>query len=164
MGQDMKTESITNGGRSLPFMFLWLEPAALPYRSCLEPLQAHFELVEGNGASGPTVGQDNGGIFLLGVGEGCGAAELWALGDSGRIAGLVLCGPAGWPDLEQCQEIVVPALLLAGRQDGSAQGAERYQAALPNSQLVIFDGSGRFPFADEPEKFYRVIRDWLAIL
>jgi proline iminopeptidase len=61
-------------------------------------------------------------------------------------------------------EITVPTLILAGREDWitpPAQGAERLHAGIPNSQLVIFEESGHFPFIEEPERFNAVLKEWL---
>jgi proline iminopeptidase len=142
-------------------MILCLETAGRPLRLWLEPLSRHFQFIEGDGRG---VALGDAPFFIFGVGVGCEAAQVYAVNYHRRVAGLLLCAPAGQPDLEACQGITVPALILAGRRDGLAQAAEQFHAALPNSQLVIFDGSGRFPFADEPQNFERVIRDWLAIL
>jgi proline iminopeptidase len=67
--------------------------------------------------------------------------------------------------LPRLGEITVPTLILAGREDWitpPAQGAERLHAGIPNSQLVIFEESGHFPFIEEGERFNAVVTDWLG--
>jgi proline iminopeptidase len=66
--------------------------------------------------------------------------------------------------LERLGEIPTPTLVIAGRDDWifpPAQ-AERIHAALPDSQLIIFDDSGHFPFIEERDKFLAVLANWLA--
>lgn len=64
-------------------------------------------------------------------------------------------------------EIRTPTLVLAGRHDvipHPAHGAERLHAALPHSELVLFEHSAHLPFAEEPEAFTAAVADWLARL
>ena len=66
--------------------------------------------------------------------------------------------------LDRLGEINVPTLILSGREDWitpPAQGGERLHAGLPNSELVIFEESGHFPFIEEPERFNAVVKDWV---
>ncbi|GAC1639092.1 MAG: hypothetical protein NVS4B9_31930 [Ktedonobacteraceae bacterium] len=69
--------------------------------------------------------------------------------------------------LSHLGEITTPTLVMAGRHDWitpPVQGAERLHAGLPNSQLVIFEGSGHFPYVEENNKFVRVVNDWVSSL
>jgi len=69
--------------------------------------------------------------------------------------------------LSRLREISTPTLVIAGRHDWitpPAQGAERIHAALPNSELVIFESSGHFPFVEEHEAFVTTVADWIASL
>jgi proline iminopeptidase len=69
--------------------------------------------------------------------------------------------------LSRLGEISVPTLVLAGRHDWitpPAQAAERLHAGLPNSQLVIFEESGHFPFIEEQDKFVTSVSEWLRSL
>ena len=62
-------------------------------------------------------------------------------------------------------EIRVPTLILGGREDWitpPAQGAERFHAAIPNSELVIFENSGHFPFIEEQARFNTVMSEWIG--
>ncbi len=62
-------------------------------------------------------------------------------------------------------DITAPTLVLSGADDyitPPAQGGERIHAAIPSSQLVIFEHSGHFPFIEENDKFMQVMRGWLA--
>jgi proline iminopeptidase len=66
--------------------------------------------------------------------------------------------------LPRLGEINVPTLVIAGRDDWITpprQGAERLHAALPDSQLAIFEDSGHFPFIEERAKFLNVVGDWI---
>jgi proline iminopeptidase len=67
--------------------------------------------------------------------------------------------------LSQLEDISVPTLVLAGRHDWitpPSYGAERVHAAIPNSQMVIFEESGHFPYIEENERFINVVSDWIA--
>lgn len=67
--------------------------------------------------------------------------------------------------LSRLGEIVTPTLVIAGRDDWitpPAQGAERIHAGLPNSELVVFEDSGHFPFIEEHDKFVDTVAGWIA--
>jgi proline iminopeptidase len=69
--------------------------------------------------------------------------------------------------LDRLSEINTPTLILSGREDWitpPAQGGERLHAGLPNSELVIFEESGHFPFIEEPQRFNAVVKDWVRRL
>lgn len=69
--------------------------------------------------------------------------------------------------LAQLGQVNVPTLIISGIDDWITplkQGGERIHAALPNSELIVFDKSGHWPFIEEQEKFVRVVGDWLARL
>jgi proline iminopeptidase len=69
--------------------------------------------------------------------------------------------------LPRLDEITVPTLVLGGRYDWITPpeyGAERLRAGIPNSELVIFEESGHYPFIEEPEKFQAAVTAWLARL
>ena len=61
-------------------------------------------------------------------------------------------------------EIRAPTLIVVGRDDvvtPPAQ-AERLHHAIPNSELVVLEHSGHLPYLEEPEAFFRIVRDWFA--
>jgi proline iminopeptidase len=69
--------------------------------------------------------------------------------------------------LPRLSEITVPTLVLAGRDDWITpprEGAERIHAALPNSELVIFEDSGHFPFIEEQARFLTIVREFIERL
>lgn len=62
------------------------------------------------------------------------------------------------------REVRAPTLIVVGRDDvvtPPAQ-AERLHRGIPNSDLVVFEHSGHLPYLEEPEVFFRIVRDWLA--
>ncbi len=80
--------------------------------------------------------------------------------------GMGVCLPA-FNTLSHLGEITTPTLVMAGRHDWitpPVQGAERLHAGIPNSQLVIFEDSGHFPYVEENNKFVRVVSDWISSL
>lgn len=64
-------------------------------------------------------------------------------------------------------EITVPTLIMAGQHDWITpprQGAERLHAGIPNSQLVLFEDSGHFPYVEEHDSFIQTVSDWVSHL
>jgi proline iminopeptidase len=61
------------------------------------------------------------------------------------------------------REIEVPTLVIAGEHDRSVtpQRAKETAEALPNSALVMMEGSGHYPFVEEPEAFVAAVREFL---
>lgn len=60
-------------------------------------------------------------------------------------------------------EIQAPALVIAGASDMPTVGmAQAMAQAIPNARLEIFEHSRHFPFIEEPEKFARVMNEFLA--
>lgn len=72
----------------------------------------------------------------------------------------------GYGTLDRLHEIIVPTLILAGRHDWITppEQSERIHARIPNSQLVVFEESGHFPFIEEQERFLCVVDEWLKNL
>lgn len=60
-------------------------------------------------------------------------------------------------------KITVPTLVLVGRHDfiTNVAMAEEIVKHIPNARLVIFEDSGHFALVEEPEKFYRVIKEFV---
>lgn len=61
-------------------------------------------------------------------------------------------------------EISAPALITVGREDFICPISRSaiLHAGLPDAELVIFEHSGHFPFAEEPDAFFAAVRGWLA--
>lgn len=67
--------------------------------------------------------------------------------------------------MEGLKSIGVPALQIAGRQDGICppeHGAERINDLMPKSSLVIFEDSAHYPFIEEEAAFFKTVREWLS--
>jgi len=60
-------------------------------------------------------------------------------------------------------EIKVPTLVIVGRHDWITplEASEELAAHIPNAELVIFENSGHSPQQEEPERFIRVVREFL---
>lgn len=60
-------------------------------------------------------------------------------------------------------EITAPTLVLVGRYDPicPVEEATDIHAGIPGSELVVFEGSGHNPAADEPEAFQEVVGKFL---
>lgn len=60
-------------------------------------------------------------------------------------------------------QVNVPTLIMSGADDWitPAEQGQRMHDVMPNSELVIFEKSGHFPYIEEEELFFRSLRDWL---
>jgi proline iminopeptidase len=63
----------------------------------------------------------------------------------------------------QLKGIKVPTLVIVGRHDfiTNVAMAEEMVKYIPNARLEIFEDSGHFALVEEPEKFYRVIKEFV---
>lgn len=63
----------------------------------------------------------------------------------------------------QLQKITVPTLVIVGRHDfiANVAMAEEMVKHIPNARLEIFEDSGHFVLVEEPEKFYRVVKQFV---
>ena len=71
---------------------------------------------------------------------------------------------AGTMDLRpQLKNISVPTLVIVGRHDfiTNVAMAEEMVKHIPSARLEIFEDSGHYAFIEEPEKFYRVIKEFV---
>ncbi len=61
------------------------------------------------------------------------------------------------------KNITVPTLVIVGRHDfiTNVAMAEEIVKHIPNARLEIFENSGHYAFVEEPEKFYRVIEEFV---
>jgi proline iminopeptidase len=61
------------------------------------------------------------------------------------------------------KKITVPTLVIVGRHDfiTNVAMAEEIVKHIPNARLEIFEDSGHFALVEEPEKFYRVIKEFV---
>ncbi|HEX9333521.1 MAG TPA: alpha/beta hydrolase [Anaerolineales bacterium] len=61
------------------------------------------------------------------------------------------------------KKITVPTLVIVGRHDfiTNVAMAEEMVKHIPNARLEIFEDSGHFALVEEPEKFYRVIKEFV---
>ena len=61
------------------------------------------------------------------------------------------------------EKITVPTLVVVGRHDfiTNVAMAEEMVKHIPNARLEIFEESGHFALIEEPEKFYRVIQQFV---
>jgi proline iminopeptidase len=61
------------------------------------------------------------------------------------------------------KKIKVPTLVIVGRHDfiTNVGMAEEIVKHIPNARLEIFEDSGHFALVEEPEKFYRVIKEFV---
>lgn len=81
---------------------------------------------------------------------------------SWREISLSLVGSNYKTELRQLQ---VPTLFIYGTSDSQFTGkpvADELCSILPNCTAVGFDKSGHWPFLEEPEKFQKVLKDFLA--
>ena len=62
----------------------------------------------------------------------------------------------------QLKNIEIPTLILVGKDDFICppSQAQRLHDKIPNSDLHVFEKSGHYPFYEETDNFFKVIRDW----
>lgn len=63
----------------------------------------------------------------------------------------------------QLKKINVPTLIIVGRHDfiTNVEMAKEMAARIPNAQMEVFEESGHYGFVEEPEKFYRVVKEFV---
>ncbi len=69
-----------------------------------------------------------------------------------------------WDVLERLGEIAIPTMVLAGRFDECVpEHAWEMHQRIPGSRFELFESSAHMPFIEEPDKFDRVMRDFLRL-
>jgi proline-specific peptidase len=64
--------------------------------------------------------------------------------------------------VDRLSEIQVPTLVIVGVQDmPSIDMARRTADRIPHARLEVFEHSRHFPFIEEPEKFYQLVRQFI---
>jgi len=70
----------------------------------------------------------------------------------------------GWNVLDRLAEISVPTLVVAGRFDGcSPEHMREMHERIEGSRFALFEASSHLPFVEEPERFDRVMREFLKL-
>ena len=66
--------------------------------------------------------------------------------------------------MEALPNIEVPTLIISGADDWitPAEQGQRMHDVIPNSELVIFEKSGHFPYIEEEGAFFQTVREWLS--
>lgn len=61
-------------------------------------------------------------------------------------------------------KIDIPVLLIHGDQDQicPVEASKHMAEVIPRSRLVVFNGAGHAPFLEEPEKFRKIVMEFLA--
>ena len=83
-----------------------------------------------------------------------------------RIASLKTFNEKEAPTLDlrpHLKQITVPTLVMVGRHDfiTNVAMAEEIVKHIPDARLEIFEDSGHYALVEEPEKFYRVIKEFV---
>lgn len=68
-----------------------------------------------------------------------------------------------WNQLGRLKDVKAAALILVGKQDRICppRVAEHVHAGIAGSQLIEFEGSGHFPWIEQPEPFFHAIEKFL---
>lgn len=68
--------------------------------------------------------------------------------------------------LESLKNIKTPTLVIGGADDWimTKEQSARIHASLPNSELIILEESGHFPFIEENENFITGMVNWISNL
>jgi len=68
-----------------------------------------------------------------------------------------------WDEESNLAQIAVPTLIVAGRFDvpvGSLEPSLKILMSVNGSEYAIMNGSGHFPYDEEPERYKQVIADF----
>lgn len=76
--------------------------------------------------------------------------------------------PRDWGDLEALPALAVtdkPVLAIGAERDRAIPevAARRIAATAPRGDLLMIDGSGHFPFAEMPERYWGALIEWLRV-
>ncbi len=66
----------------------------------------------------------------------------------------------GWDLHDDLSAISMPTLIVAG-DHGALAGAQRMHEGLPNSELIVLDNVGHYPFIEDPARFAQSVLDFL---
>lgn len=66
---------------------------------------------------------------------------------------------------KELKKMDFPTLIIAGRYDGvsTPQYATQYKKFMPQATFVMFENSSHNPYLEEPEKFYKLLDDFLEV-
>lgn len=69
-----------------------------------------------------------------------------------------------WSSVDRLDRITCPTLVVAGRYDDFCSLAqhERIARRIAGAELAVFEGSGHFPWLEEPDVFFERIGGWLG--
>jgi proline iminopeptidase len=69
-----------------------------------------------------------------------------------------------WSVAGKLDRITCPTLVVCGRYDllTTPECAKRLAATIPDAELAWFEQSGHFPWLEEPDAFFAVVRDFVA--
>jgi len=75
-------------------------------------------------------------------------------------------GDPPWDVEDELAEIRCPTLIMCGRHDTQCPlpWSELMHDRIPDSELAVFEGSGHFPFEEEPDGFRAGVGEFLASL
>ena len=71
---------------------------------------------------------------------------------------------AEWSAVDRLHSVDVPTLFIAGRHDAFTAWpqADRIAAKLPDTDVIVFERSGHFPWLEEPDRFFDTVTSWLT--
>lgn len=75
----------------------------------------------------------------------------------------VFAALAQWSVVDRLVDIACPTLVLAGRHDVfcSPQQLDRIARRIRHADHVVFEHSGHFMWLEEPDRFFRLVAEWL---
>jgi proline iminopeptidase len=90
-------------------------------------------------------------------GDICSAPEP-ALRNTWTVNALTLQSIGEWDWRDDYQDIDIPVHVITGMRDVfPVENFQEWEAAFPNSQLVLLERAGHYPHVERPEKFFRQI-------
>lgn len=88
--------------------------------------------------------------------------QIGGIGTPGFLPALDAC--SDYPIRERLPEIACPTLIVWGRDDKivPASDAEVFEELIPDTRKVVWDDVGHVAMLEQPERFNRLLRDFLA--
>jgi len=83
---------------------------------------------------------------------------MWGEESEFKVTGTL----AAFDATAELHNIRIPTLVIVGASDmPTVAMAQQAVQSIPNAQLEVFEHSRHFPFIEEPEKFFRVMREFI---
>jgi proline iminopeptidase len=96
-------------------------------------------------------------------GDFCAGSPEAVANKIGSIERFTVPSLGDWDWRPSLRAVTAPALVIHGTGDFiPLESAREWTAALPGARLLLLEGSGHFPYVEQPERFFTVVEEFLA--